>query len=69
MNRYNNVEHLPRDGKVVAVFCGGPVKYNLKSDAHATDQFLKDVVCPGIFKHFENDPDNKIGRERAVACC
>jgi Transcriptional activator of glycolytic enzymes len=64
---YINVEQLPTDGKVAAVLCvGGPVKYKLKNNSHVTDQFLKDVVCPGIFKHFENDSNNKIGHVLAL---
>jgi Transcriptional activator of glycolytic enzymes len=67
VNLYINVEQLPTDGKVAAVLCvGGPVKYKIKSNSHVTDAFLKEVVCPGIFKHFENDGNNKIGHVLAL---
>jgi hypothetical protein len=42
------------------------VKYKLKNNSHVTDAFLKDVVCPGIFRHFESDGNNKIGRVLAL---
>jgi hypothetical protein len=52
---------------VAAILCvGGPIKYKIKPNLHVTDAFLKDVVFPGIFKHFENDANNKIGRVLAL---
>jgi hypothetical protein len=67
VNLYISVEQLPTDGRVVAILCvGGPIKYKIKTNSHLTDAFLKDVVCPGIFKHFENDPNNKIGTVLAL---
>jgi Transcriptional activator of glycolytic enzymes len=67
VNLYISVEQLPTDGRVAAILCvGGPIKYKLKTNSHVTDAFLKDVVCPGIFKHFENDANNKIGSVLAL---
>jgi len=61
VNVYISVQQLPTDAKVASILCvGGPIKYQLKSDAGIGMEFLGEHVVPNIADLFADDPSNHI---------
>lgn len=55
VNKYINPEQLPIDAKVAGILCvGGPVKYQLKANSHATKAWIRRHVVPGITATFSD---------------
>jgi hypothetical protein len=59
VSRYINVEQLPTDAKMASTLAvGGPVRYKLKSDSHASPAFLLDSVVPNMSAHYTDESNH-----------
>jgi hypothetical protein len=60
-NRYNNVYQLLKEAKLAGILSvGGPVRYKLRADSHASNSFLYGMVTPKMHEHFCADQSNII---------